>query len=406
MSAFALLFAAIELLSPSGDVPIKIVPECQRTVMTNETLEAREAIFAADRKHGKKLRHSHGWRKACPLVLKWKATDGEGGPWEIKLSKNADLSDARVMFMRAGKIDPATGREVGGGGKPSDTFTFEVPRANLEIATKYYWSVKSDLICRRHHWTRDCKCKKSRAPTTSATGSFTTEDFAPRWIAIEGNVGNFRDLGGRIGIGGRRVRQGLVYRSQGLNSNSVEGSVPGRNRLTVEDVKYLVGTLGIKTDLDLRTSVERADMTVSPMGGDVRYIYCASPSYEGIFNEGGKRRMAENFRVFCDRKNYPVLFHCIGGADRTGALAYVLNGVLGVCRRELETDWESTFYPNIPIRDDKGNLVWNSELHFENGFSKYGGPEDGWNRRIELYLLDCGVTAEEIAKFRSIMLEK
>ena len=404
MNTVAVLIAAIELLSPSGDVPVKIIPECQRTVMTNETLAVREAIFAADRKSGKKLRHSHGWRKPEPLVLKWKATDGEGGPWEIKLAKKADFSDARVWYMRAGKVDSATGREVADSGEKHDSFKFEVPMANLEVATVYHWSITSDLVCRKHNYKRSCKCKVARTPVT-ATGTFTTEDFAPRWIAVEGKVGNFRDLGGRIGIGGRRVKQGLVYRSQGLNNNSVEGTVPGANRLTVEDVRYLTRTLGIKTDLDLRSGGERADMKVSPLGKSVNYIYRSSPSYEGIFRDSGKKTMAENFREFCRRDNYPILFHCIGGADRTGALAYVLNGILGVSRHELETDWESTFYPNIPNKNDKGELVWNSELHFENGFSKYGKPGDSWNRRIELYLLDCGVTADEIAKVRSILLE-
>jgi hypothetical protein len=30
---------------------------------------------------------------------------------------------------------------------------------------------------------------------------------------------------------------------------------------------------------------------------------------------------------------------------------------------------------------------------------------DSWNHRIELYLLDCGVTKDEIEAFRAIMLE-
>ena len=118
--------------------------------------------------------------------------------------------------------------------------------------------------------------------------------------------------------------------------------------------------------------------------------------------------MAANFRVFCDPVNYPVYFHCIGGADRTGALAYVLNGILGVSRREIEGDWESTFYPNIPGGEegtDSDNHVWNSEWHFNLGFARYGINGDSWNRRIELYLLDCGITADEIEDFRSIMLE-
>ena len=114
--------------------------------------------------------------------------------------------------------------------------------------------------------------------------------------------------------------------------------------------------------------------------------------------------MAENFRVFCRPENYPIYFHCIGGADRTGSLAYVLNGVLGVDRHELETDWESTFYPRIPDANPDPKF-WCRESHFNNGFSKYGKEGDSWNRRIELYLLDCGVTKEEIKAFRGIMLE-
>ncbi len=404
MNTAVALLAAIELLAPASDEPFRLLPTCQRTIITNETMEARQAIFDADRKGDKHLRHSHSWRKSRPLVFKWKTTAGEGGPWEIKLSKNEDMSDARVWFMRAGTVDPATGREVASDGAVRDTFTFEAPRANLEIATKYYWCVSSDIVCRKHKYKKSCRCEHSR-PSVCAKGSFVTEDLAPRWIAVEGHVGNFRDLGGRIGMGGRRVRQGMVYRSQGLNSNSIEGTVPGENRLTVEDVKYLTKTLGIKTELDIRSSGERANMKESPMGEGVKYLFRSSQAYDGIFKDSGKKTMAENFRVFCDRKNYPIIFHCIGGADRTGALGYVLNGVLGVCRRELETDWESTFYPNVPIRDADGKLPWNSELHFENGFSKHGKEGDSWNRRIELYLLDCGVTEREIEKFRSIMLE-
>jgi hypothetical protein len=114
--------------------------------------------------------------------------------------------------------------------------------------------------------------------------------------------------------------------------------------------------------------------------------------------------MAENFRHFCDRRNYPVIVHCIGGADRTGSLCYVLNGVLGVDRHDLEVDWESTFYPKIPDENPDPHY-WCRESHFNDGFSKYGKEGDSWNRRIELYLLDCGVTEAEIATFRDIMLE-
>ena len=332
---------------------------------------------------------------------------GDGGyPYTVPV--NYVYSEGKIFFHGA-KADKATGRveEKCGGGDFSHTErTF-----NLEIGTRYYWRVESNLTCGRrlgHLGSRWCDCKGRRASAKSQIGTFTTEDLAPRWIAIEGNVGNFRDLGGRIGHDGRRVRQGMIYRSQGFNNDSVDGIVKGKNRMMVSDVEYLTGTLGIRTDLDLRSDGETAGMNgVSPLGSSVAFVHNSSSSYGGIFGSFGKGVMAKNFRVFCDAKNYPIVFHCIGGADRTGALGYVLNGVLGVSRQGIETDWEATFYPNIPgggeEKDDEH--VWNSEWHFNKGFAKYGGADATWNERIELYLLDCGITREEIEKFRSIMLE-
>ena len=85
----------------------------------------------------------------------------------------------------------------------------------------------------------------------------------------------------------------------------------------------------------------------------------------------------------------------------------MLNGILGVDRHDLESDWESTFYPTLTEmrKDYNGPSYWCGENHFNDGFSKYGDANTSWNKRIELYLLDCGVTPAEIEKFRSIMLE-
>ena len=396
------LFAALEPIAPIGGTTVQLVPDAQKKVMNLPTLEERLRLFAEDRKTGKKLRHDRFWRRAVPLVLAVRTTQGENGPWKVMIGRKPDLSDARVWYVRTDKVDKATGREM----KSEDSnavVRIEVPMANLEIATHYYWKVtcrgRCGFDCHPKHG-----CAACRKLVETAVSEFVTEDFAPRWIAIEGRVGNFRDLGGRIGMDGRRVRQGLVFRGQGLNDNSVVGETQGRNRLTVEDVKYLTGTLGIRTDLDLRSNGETVDMTASPLGDGVRFIHNPSSSYRGVFRPDGMKVMAENFRVFCDRKNYPIYFHCIGGADRTGALGYVLNGVLGVSRHELETDWESTFYPRIPDENPDPDF-WCRESHFNDGFAKYGDAGTPWNERIVLYLKDCGITDAEIAAFREIMLE-
>ena len=46
---------------------------------------------------------------------------------------------------------------------------------------------------------------------------------------------------------------------------------------------------------------------------------------------------------------------------------------------------------------------WRSSRHFDDGFAKYPGTT--LKERIEAYLVDCGVTLEEIAKLRSVLVE-
>lgn len=141
-------------------------------------------------------------------------------------------------------------------------------------------------------------------------------------------------------------------------------------------------------------------MPVSPLGPSVRLIINSSCQYKELFTPEGRRNVAENFRVFTKRENFPVYFHCIAGADRTGSLAYILEAVLGVSRQECETDWESTFYPRF-VKESDGIL---GEVHFNNGLAAYG-KDLPFRRQAELYLKDCGITEEEIETFRSIMLQ-
>ena len=380
--------AEVVAVSPANGETVAMLPECQRRVMALETQEERRALFADDAAHGKALAHDKLWRKSAPLVLEWKATDGDAGPWAVEISTSPDFSGARV------EIVDRKGTEC----------KWEVPRPNLVPATRYWWRVTANAACKAWSHGRVCKCKNRRQPAVSAPAEFVTADVAPRWIEIEGRVSNIRDVGGRKTVDGRRVRTGLAFRGQGLNDNSTDGIQRGRNRLMVEDVSFLRGTLGIKTDLDLRNAREVAGMEESPLGPGVRYVWHSSECYAGAFKPKGMDVMAKNFRVLCNRGNLPVYFHCIAGADRTGTLAYILGGLLGVPEHDLETDWESTFYPKIP--GAKGRDDWNWIGHIREGLAKYGKPGDPLSLRVELYLKDCGITDAEIASAREIYLEK
>lgn len=384
--------AAIVPVSPVRGETVALVPDVQKRVMDLATLDERIALFREDRENGdKKLRHDKLWRKGKPVVLSWRTTLGETGPWKIEIGTDSNLVDAAVSYVSVDSDDIAVDEK-------GESFDYTFQRANLEIGRSYFWRVSG--------FAKTNEEEKRGPAVRSGIAAFATEDRPPRWIRIEGRVSNIRDLGGWRTMDGRRVRQGMAFRGQGLNSNSVTGEQQGRNRLTVEDVKYLTRTLGIKTDLDLRSKSETADLNESPLGPGVKLILRSSPAYKSIFSDKRKKIMAENFRVFCDEANYPIYFHCIGGADRTGSLAYVILAVLGVDSHDVETDWESTFYPSIPddIHEDEPDY-WQGELHLTDGFAKYGAPGDSLQRRVELYLLDCGVTEEEIGRLRDILLE-
>jgi len=377
-STLMLLFAAIELVFPAEKAVVPLLPDNQKTVLLKKTLEERVALFDESAKGDKKLCRGE-WRKSKPFVVNWKATAGERGPWEVWLSKNPNLKNARIYDFEQDS-------------KARGELSFDLKYVNLEVGCTYYWRVVS-------HGVKD---------VVSHIGMFATEALAPRWIALEGRVGNFRDLGGRRGLDGRCVLQGKIYRSGALNDVSPSGGRRrGRNRLFVEDVDFLTGELGIKTDLDLRRREETSFMKTSPLGESV--VLVRNPLFTGgeMFSRLGKQAVASAFRVFLDRKNYPILFHCNVGSNRTGTLAYVLNGVLGVKQHELETDWESSYYPNIPYKVGGGEkLRSDCARRISNGFGAYGDAKTSMTDRIVLYLKDCGITDKEIAAFREIMLEE
>jgi len=399
--ATAVMLAArgdVTLLSPADGAAFQTLTDGQMRVFAGETRSARfDLLKDVDRQ----ATHRE-WRRQRPLVLTWHSTGRDKYPWRIRLATRADMSDAHDFWLEREDVK----REKSADGSES-TWRYTVPRANLALGTTYYWQVWSCVKCPEYAcgftYPEACTCGRTTHGTVSSVFSFTTSSEAPRWIELEGRVKNVRDLGGWCAEGGRKVRTGLAYRGQAFNDNSVAGLAKGRNRLMVEDVAYLTGTLGIKTELDLRSAREVADMTASPLGPAVRFIHHSSSQYGGIFAEEGAKTMAANFRVFCDRTNYPVYFHCIAGADRTGTLAYVLNGILGVAKEDLERDWESTFYPELPGVEDP--FGWRSLAHLDKGFARYGDADDTLQRRIELYLIDIGITPAEIAAFKEIMLD-
>ena len=70
--------------------------------------------------------------------------------------------------------------------------------------------------------------------------------------------------------------------------------------------------------------------------------YLACPMYYGdvlITNAKNKQRVKEIFAILADESNYPIYFHCAIGTDRTGLIAWLVNGLCGVTEKNLWRDY-------------------------------------------------------------------
>lgn len=364
--------AGIAIVSPSEDQVVPLLTEAQRAYVKTPR-ETREPWFADNKAKRSELRKIGS--KPNPVRVAWTGADGQ--PVTVTVFK---LPKRESVYSFSGK-------------------TNELAIFNLEIARDYAVEVAAG---------RD-----------KATRRFKTEDLAPRFMDVP-NIGNMRDLGGRVGLDGRRVKQGRIYRSAGWNSNAVwpmkkikdkngkkkkvvdesRPPVAGTNRLTSAGRDYALNVLGIKSDIDLRKDSECWGMTGSPIGPEVTWFHYSYLGYSPTASAAGKKAFANVFRVLLDEKNYPLVFHCIGGADRTGTVAFILNALLGCAEEELYLDWEVTGF--------KGGVVDSRHRKWFLGLVRKIGQFEGanWSEKAASYVRSCGFTDADIAKFRSMMLEE
>ena len=176
------------------------------------------------------------------------------------------------------------------------------------------------------------------------------------------SVPNFRDLGGLEAADGRRVRRGLVYRSEQLYA------------VSPEDLAWLAG-LGLAGVFDLRSPEEAqarpdrlppgvsvvaidvlADAQLGGLDGFERLL--RDPREANAILGGGKvdatlervyrgfvslpsarRGFGRLFSAILEPGGLPLLFHCATGKDRTGWAAAALLTLLGVPRAAVEADY-------------------------------------------------------------------
>lgn len=357
VSCGTLLWAMEEIKSvaPQDKAVVTPLGALQRIVLTLP-IEQVEAIWS-DRLTMSRM--ASGTNPTWPLGVNFRieySGDTSKGKLQIVIADNPEMRDAVVYDVQdqSAKIQ------------------------NLYPGKTYYWKGRSVLVD-----------GVDIIAESAEVYSVTVEDIGWRIMYVP-NMWNVRDLGGKVAMHGLRIPYGRVYRSGGLNLNSLdEGKTPGGSVLTEEGKAILRDVMKIRSEIDLRADGEIANMTESPAGPQVKYIhYSVSPYADYLYRKGGMDRYGKLMRYFADAENYPVIFHCIGGADRTGTVAFLLEALVGCSTRDIRLDYVFTSFLALRYFGKIDALL--------SGMDKFGTTEEPLQYKAERFLLQCGLTKEEI----------
>lgn len=184
---------------------------------------------------------------------------------------------------------------------------------NLIPGEVYYWELDSD-------------------PTIHGLVKFTGE----RRILNTGDVRNTRDLGGMPadkdgdGTVDSTIKYGVLFRGIKLSSQS-----------SVDDLR----NLGITEELDLREA--NSDSYKLPKYKRIEaQNYFVNPDTQSTdeLNYYNMTRAAVKYAMEEVVAGEKLYFHCRIGTDRTGTVAYVLEGLLGVPEEDRIRDYELSFF--------------------------------------------------------------
>lgn len=182
---------------------------------------------------------------------------------------------------------------------------------------------------------------------------------------------NIRDLGGWKAENGKTIRYGRLYR--GAHIDNFEGQ---------EFAKENFINLGIGLDMELRghsskTDEQNLSKDTAPIP-EIDWIqFKVFKLLDVTTNQPGTtsylyRQAIKKVISYLRDDGRAVYFHCAGGADRTGTLAFLIEALLGVSEADMSKDFELTSftYKNKRYRTDKDSShpYKNMILYLRNNF--------------------------------------
>ena len=316
--------------------------------------------------------------------------------WEAQ-----ENADSYTVVLSTDKGEKEGGRYALNGDETEYTFSALIPN------TTYYVKVQShDENGKLLHETK--------------MQSFTTQgDFCQRIVNVDG-VSNVRDIGGYEAQGNSKVQYGLIYRGARLNA------------ITDKGIATFTQELGIKTEIDVRygtdggKAVDMEGVAYKQLGmwayNSILPDTCQpKASGAGLFDARTIDGIKGVFEAIANPDSFPVYIHCTAGADRTGTICYLINGVLGVEYEGLVQDFELTsfseqgrrwrssvknweFESSGVMQNDEKNFIAFGQMH-SLMMQWYAPNGETLQKAIENYLTSvCDISMQTIYAVRENLL--
>lgn len=232
---------------------------------------------------------------------------------------------------------------------------------------------------------------------------------------IDGLLKNVRDLGGWKADGGH-IAYGKVYRGARVDDIQDDASA----------MDIFINTLGVGVDLDLRglpPGWQGGSGEKNPWksGDPVEYCniklwnYMHPSSRQNTVPEIVDGTSADQYQLAIRKivnwldDGKVVYFHCHGGADRTGTLAFLIEALLGVSESDLSKDFELTTYSgSVHKRDGSAGWFFYPMVKYLRTFAPTGTIKDqvtAWAMTRHSEDVDP-LSRDEIELLRSLLIVK
>ena len=320
-------------------------------------------------------------RKDCPnpVTIEW--TNPASGSTVISIYENESL-DTPVWTQNA--TANATSASV----------------YNLIPGRKYYYTVSEDETI----W------EKGFFNTTGRRRMMKVSDTKGR-----GYANNCRDLGGLevMDKGVKKtIKYGYLFRGTNMDKTTQAVEWP-----------ILLDFMNVGRDIDLRNGESSSSGSVSD-GNSTRWrplpqsIAYTAPGFMESHNFPDlttPEKVYEVLMAFFNtvKSEKAVYFHCYSGADRTGYIAMLIEGLLGVSEKDCSIDYELTSFSVSGSRYRIGYVQGQSEDYdFRDGIAFLRSQTGNtFQEKIENYLVapvsegGIGISLDDINEFKSLVLE-